>query len=147
MCTHPFLLGGGRRFNLQPNFQKKGGLIGPQLLEEVCWEKGVTLFRGGCNFHIKINQSEPFNDKKSLWTKIFFSVITKGSASPSWRTESNPSPHLFASTHSVPLFPTKSTLPSSGFTSTEVKKHLHTPTKASSLHSQPYRRLPVCRPF
>ena len=71
----------------------------------------------------------------------------KGSASPSWRTESNPSTYLFASTHSVPLFPTKYTLPSSGFTSTEVKKHLHTPTVASRLRSQPCGRLPVRRPF
>ena len=71
----------------------------------------------------------------------------KGSAPPSSHTETNPSPHLFASTHSVPLFLTKSMLPSLGFTSTEVKKHLHTPTVASRLQSQPYGGLPVRRPF
>ena len=67
----------------------------------------------------------------------------KVSTPSSWRTESNPSHHLFASTHSVPLFLTKSMLPSPGFTSTEVKKHLHTPIVASRLQSQPYGRLPV----
>ena len=56
-------------------------------------------------------------------------------------------PFLFASTHSVTLFFTKSMLPSSGFTSTGVQKHLHTPTVASRLQDQPYGRLPVRRPF
>ena len=54
----PFLQ--GRRLSPQPNFQKGGGgLTGPQLLEEDCWERGSGFFIGergrGCNFHIKIN--------------------------------------------------------------------------------------------
>ena len=64
-------------------FSKKGGLIGPQLLEESCRERGMTFFRGGgrgCNFYIKNKlKSEIFNYKKSLLAKIFFSVITKNS--------------------------------------------------------------------
>ena len=80
-------------------------------------------------------------------SRVFMDHHPKGSASPSWGTESNPSPHLFASTHSVPLFPTKSTLPSSGFTSNEVKKPLHTAAVASRIQSQPHGRLLVCRPF
>ena len=33
---------------------------------------------GGCSFYIKYElKSEIFNDKKSLWTEMFFSVITK----------------------------------------------------------------------
>ena len=41
---------------------------------------------------------------------------TKGSAPSSWCTESNPSPHLFTSTQSVPHISFKSMLPSSDFT-------------------------------
>ena len=44
-------------FDLPTNFSKKGGLIGPQLLEGGCWERGGTFFRGGCNIHIKNNQN------------------------------------------------------------------------------------------
>ena len=40
----------------------------------------MTLFREGCNFHVKNKlKSEIFNDKKKLLAKIFFSVITKNS--------------------------------------------------------------------
>ena len=51
----PLSAGGG--LSLQPNFQKEGGggLVGPQLLEEGCWERRGDFFQGGCNFHIKIN--------------------------------------------------------------------------------------------
>ena len=72
MCTpHLFLLGhgggGAGGVSLQPNFQKGGGLTGPQLLEGGCWERGGDFFQGGCNFHIKNKlKSEIFNDKKSL---------------------------------------------------------------------------------
>ena len=40
---------------LQPNFQKEGGLIGPQLLEGVAGKERSDFFRegGGCNFEIK----------------------------------------------------------------------------------------------
>ena len=45
-----------RGLSLQPNFQKGGGLTGPQLLEGGCWERGGLLGGGGgCNFHKKIN--------------------------------------------------------------------------------------------
>ena len=38
----------------------------------------MTFFRKGCNFYVKNKlKSEIFNDKKSLQTKMFFSVITK----------------------------------------------------------------------
>ena len=50
----------------------RGGLLG---------KKGVTFFRGGVwgySFYIKNKlKSEIFNDKKSLYTKMFFSIITK----------------------------------------------------------------------
>ena len=60
----PPLSAGG--LSLQPNFQKGGGLTGPQLLEGDAGKKGGSGV-GGCNFHIKINlKSEIFNDKKSL---------------------------------------------------------------------------------
>ena len=36
--TPPPLSAGG--LSLQPNFRKRGGLTGPQLLEGVCWERG-----------------------------------------------------------------------------------------------------------
>ena len=61
-----------------PHFQK-GGLTGPQFLEEGYWEKGGWPYSGGgCSFYIKNKlKSEIFNDKESLQTKMFFSVITK----------------------------------------------------------------------
>ena len=65
---------------LQPNFQKEGDLKGPQLLEGLMGKRGWPFSGGGCNFNKK-DQLKPeiFNDKKSLQTKIFFSVITKSS--------------------------------------------------------------------
>ena len=43
-------------------------------------KRGVTFFKGGCNIYIKDKRkSEIFKDKKILYTKIFFSVITKNS--------------------------------------------------------------------
>ena len=48
----------------------RGGLLG---------KKGVTFFRGGCNFLIKHLKSEVFNDKKSLSRRILCSVITENS--------------------------------------------------------------------
>ena len=67
--------------SLQPNFQKEGGLDRISTFRGVLLGKrGVTLFRGGCNFHIKNKlKSEIVNDKKSLYAKIFFPVITKNS--------------------------------------------------------------------
>ena len=48
-------LWGGGGLSLQPNVQKGGGLTGPHLLEGVAGKEGLTFFRGGCNFDIKIN--------------------------------------------------------------------------------------------
>ena len=54
------------RINLQPNFQKGGGLTGPQLLEGGCWERRGDLFQGGFQFQDK-QYLKIFNDKKSLY--------------------------------------------------------------------------------
>ena len=64
-------------FNPTKFSKREGGVLtGPQLLEGGCWERRGHFFQGGCNFYIK---SEIFSDKKSLQTKIFFSVITTNS--------------------------------------------------------------------
>ena len=44
-----------------------------------CWEREGDFFQGrSCSFYIKDKlKSEIFNDKKSLQTKMFFSVIAK----------------------------------------------------------------------
>ena len=56
VCTHPFLLEEG--VEVKPPTKKGGGsLTEPQLLEGVCWEREVTLFRGVAIFKIKINQN------------------------------------------------------------------------------------------
>ena len=75
VCT-PFLLGEG--VSLQPNFKKmRRGLTGSQFLKGGCWERGGDFFQGNCSFYINNKlKSEIFN-KKSLETKMFFSVITK----------------------------------------------------------------------
>ena len=63
----PRPLSAGRRLNLQPNFLKRGGLAGPQLLEGFAGKEEVTFFMRDCNFHIKNKlKSEIFNDKESL---------------------------------------------------------------------------------
>ena len=50
----PFCKGGG--VELPTKFSKRGCLTGPQLLKkEFLGKRGVTFFRRGCNFHIKIN--------------------------------------------------------------------------------------------
>ena len=68
VCTPPSLLGEGG-LNLQPNFQKGGGLTGPQLLKGGCWERGGDFFQGeGVQFsHKKINV-------KYFMTKKYFSL-------------------------------------------------------------------------
>ena len=43
----PFLLGG---LNFRRNFQKGGGLVGPQLLERVAGKEGMTFFTGAMQF-------------------------------------------------------------------------------------------------
>ena len=53
------------------------GLTGSQFLKGGCWERGGDFFQGNCSFYINNKlKSEIFN-KKSLETKMFFSVITK----------------------------------------------------------------------
>ena len=53
VCT-PFRSAGGW-VSLQPNFQKGGGLTGPQFLEWGCWVRGGDFFqeRGGLQFSHK----------------------------------------------------------------------------------------------
>ena len=54
-------------------------MTGPQLLEGVA-RKEDDFFQGGVQFsHKNKLKSEIFNDKESLYAKIFFSVITKNS--------------------------------------------------------------------
>ena len=63
-------------------FSKKGGhLTGPQLSEGVGWERRGWLYSGKRSqfLHKSKSTSEIFNDRKSLWAKISFSVITKKS--------------------------------------------------------------------
>ena len=63
------LSAGGVGLNLQPNFQKGGGLTTPQLLDGGKRERRGDFFQGGggCNFQKKNKlKSETFNDKKSF---------------------------------------------------------------------------------
>ena len=54
-------------------------MTGCQFLEGSCWERGwIFPPGGGCIFYIKNElKSEIFNNKKSLYTVMLFSVITK----------------------------------------------------------------------
>ena len=55
-------------------FSKRGAWQDPNFEKVGCWK------RGGCNFYKRNKlKSEIFNCKKSLQTKVFFSVITKNS--------------------------------------------------------------------
>ena len=76
MCT---LLSAGGWTSYQ--IFKKGGLDRTSTLRGRLLEKRDNFFQGGVAILQKKNKlkSEIFNDKKSLWTKIFFSVITKNS--------------------------------------------------------------------
>ena len=61
--------------SLQPNFQKGGGLRGPQILDEGCWELGGDFFQGGLQLsHKNKLKSQIFNDEKKYMQK-YFSVI------------------------------------------------------------------------
>ena len=52
----PPLSAEGRGLKLVPNLHKGcGALRGSQFLKEVARKEGVTFFRGGCRFYIKIN--------------------------------------------------------------------------------------------
>ena len=84
LCAHTPVCRGGWASN--QIFKNGGALTGPQLLEEGCWERGeVTFFTGGGNFHIKNKlKSGIFNEKKSLYAKIVFSVIIKNSNWEIW---------------------------------------------------------------
>ena len=76
----PFLLGkrgqGGGRVEPRTKFSKWGALRGLQLWEGVAGKEGKeggNFFPGGLQFYkINIMKSEIFDDKKSLWTYIFF---------------------------------------------------------------------------
>ena len=49
-------------------FSKRGGLTGPQLLEEGVGKEGVTFWVEGCNCHIKNKlKSEILNDKNKVY--------------------------------------------------------------------------------
>ena len=82
VCTpFPFCYGRGG-LSFWPNFQKGvGGFHRISIFRGGCWERGGWLFLGegrGCSFYIKNKlKSEIFNKKKSLQTRMFFSVITK----------------------------------------------------------------------
>ena len=62
-----------------PNPLSVGGGGGGDFLGGICWERGGCLFsEGRCSFYIKNKlKSEIFHNKKSIQTKMFFSVITK----------------------------------------------------------------------
>ena len=72
----PFCLGG---VELPTKFSKRGGLVGPQLLERVAGKEEMTFFTGAMQLSHKKLKSERFNNKKSLQAKIFFSVISNNS--------------------------------------------------------------------
>ena len=55
MCTPlPLSAGGGEGAEPPTKISKRGGLTGPQLLQEVAGKEGVTFFRwgAGCNCDI-----------------------------------------------------------------------------------------------
>ena len=66
-------------WNLQPNFQKGGGLDRTSTFRRGCWVRRGDFFQGGCSFHIKNKlKSEIFNDKKSLPATILTYIeVTK----------------------------------------------------------------------
>ena len=73
VCTPPpFLLGEGGWTSKQI-FKKGEGLVGPQLSEGCCWERGGDFIQGRLQFSYK-NQlkSEIFNDKKKIISKNIF---------------------------------------------------------------------------
>ena len=55
-------------------FKKGGGLTGPHLLEGVAGKEGLTFFRGGCNFYIKINSNLEYLMTKKVYKQKYFSV-------------------------------------------------------------------------
>ena len=69
--VHP-PLSGGECIEPPTKFSKRGGLTGPQLLEGVAGKDGVTLFRDGCSFHIKINQNLKYLMAKKFMSKNIF---------------------------------------------------------------------------
>ena len=81
VCTPLPICYGRGGLSLWPNFQKVGGGFHRILIFRggLLGKRRVTFFReGGCSFYIKNKlKSEIFNKKKSLQTKMFFSVITK----------------------------------------------------------------------
>ena len=77
VCTPPPFLQGGGELNIQPNFQKEGGLDKTSLLEGGCWERGGDFFQGegGLQFSLKNKlKSEIFNEKKKVNKQKYFSL-------------------------------------------------------------------------
>ena len=58
-------------------FKQEVGLDRISIFRGGCWEKGGDLFQGLQFLQINKLKSEIFNDKKGLYTKMFFLVITK----------------------------------------------------------------------
>ena len=80
--AHPALSAVG--LSLLPNFQNGGwgggGVAGFKetwFLQGFAWKEGVVFFREVAVLTWKINFNKIFNDKKSLYTQNFLSVMTK----------------------------------------------------------------------
>ena len=56
--------GWGRQLKLQPNFQKKGGLTGPQVLVGGWWEKGGDFFQEGRGLQFLHKRLDVVKDEK-----------------------------------------------------------------------------------
>ena len=75
MCTPPLSAGGGGgQLNLLPNFQKGGGLTGPQLWDGVAGKEGVTFFRGVAIFTKEINLNLKYLITKKFYKQKYFSL-------------------------------------------------------------------------
>ena len=81
MCTPfplpPFLWEGGVGVETLTRFSKREGLRGSQFLEGVAGKEGVTFFRVGCSFYIKINHNLKYLTTKEVYEQKCFSVTTK----------------------------------------------------------------------
>ena len=63
-------------------FKKRGAWQDLNFYKGLDGNEGGDLFQGGCSVYIKNKlKAEMFVDKKSLYTKVFFSAITKNSNS------------------------------------------------------------------
>ena len=76
--VHPLRFCWRERVEPLTEFSKREGLIGTQLSEGSCWERGGDVFQGGrggvCDFQITNTlKSQIFNDKKFKSKNIFLS--------------------------------------------------------------------------